>query len=81
MSKATRESKGRCPTCSGKGWVYSTAEEGALRRAQRERDGQTIAEVAKTLAVSMQYLSDLERGRRAWNSDIRDRFMRAVHAE
>ena len=41
----------------------------ALRRARLEQ-GRTLADVARTAKVSMQYLSELERGRKEASSEV-----------
>ncbi len=66
--------KQTCPTCAGKGWL---AAANALR-ARRIASGKSLRDVAKAMGFSAPYISDLERGRRAWNARLQAAFMEAT---
>jgi transcriptional regulator with XRE-family HTH domain len=48
---------------------------GEVLRDERQRQGRTLADVADAAAVSLQYLSEIERGTKEVSSDLLD----AVH--
>lgn len=48
---------------------------GEVLRDERQRQGRTLADVAEAAAVSLQYLSEVERGTKEVSSDLLD----AVH--
>ena len=48
---------------------------GEVLREERHRQGRTLADVAEEAAVSLQYLSEVERGRKDVSSDL----LRAMH--
>ena len=43
---------------------------GEVLREERQRQGRTLADVAEDAAVSLQYLSEVERGRKDVSSDL-----------
>lgn len=43
---------------------------GEVLREERHRQGRTLADVAQEAAVSLQYLSEVERGRKDVSSDV-----------
>jgi transcriptional regulator with XRE-family HTH domain len=43
---------------------------GEILREERHRQGRTLADVAEAAAVSLQYLSEVERGRKDVSSDL-----------
>lgn len=43
---------------------------GKVLRDERHRQGRTLADVAETAAVSLPYLSEVERGRKEVSSDV-----------
>lgn len=43
---------------------------GEILREERHRQGRTLADVAESAAVSLQYLSEVERGRKDVSSDL-----------
>lgn len=43
---------------------------GEVLREERQRQGRTLADVAEQAAVSLQYLSEVERGRKDVSSDL-----------
>ena len=48
---------------------------GDVLRDERRRQGRTLADVAEEAAVSVQYLSEVERGRKEVSSDV----LHAIH--
>ncbi|MEM8922608.1 MAG: helix-turn-helix transcriptional regulator [Actinomycetota bacterium] len=48
---------------------------GRTLREERQRQGRTLADVAEEAAVSLQYLSEVERGRKEISSDL----LHAIH--
>ncbi|MEQ8842469.1 MAG: helix-turn-helix transcriptional regulator [Acidimicrobiales bacterium] len=48
---------------------------GEVLRDERHRQGRTLADVAEDAAVSVQYLSEIERGRKEVSSDV----LHAIH--
>ena len=54
-----------CPHCDGKGVTWRVNPQ-ALRES-REARGLSLRQMAKKCAVSVGFLSDVERGRRAWS--------------
>jgi ribosome-binding protein aMBF1 (putative translation factor) len=55
-----------CPRCGGSGRIANPAATGAMVRGAREKMGLTLREAARRMGISAAYLSDLERGNRAW---------------
>lgn len=55
-----------CAHCDGTGRVPDWRELGRLVRGARLKRGLRLREAARQLKVSPAYLSDLERGARAW---------------
>ena len=51
---------------------------GAKARKVRIKKGVTLREAAKMMIISGPYLSDLEKGKRAWNEGIIARFIEAM---
>lgn len=79
MKKTNRFSKTvPCSKCRGSGEVLSDAYIGQQMRNLREKLGVKLREVAKALDVSAPYISDLERGFRHWNDDLKKRFLVAL---
>lgn len=64
----------KCETCGGTG---EKADPEALR-IQRELAGLAQGEVARRMGLHQSYLSDLEQGRRDWNSSLLTRFTAAL---
>ncbi len=54
---------------------------GEVLRDERHRQGRTLADVADDAAVSIQYLSEVERGRKDVSSDLLDAMHRALGLE
>jgi len=51
---------------------------GGIMRTMRETAEVSLRSVAKTMGITPAYLSDLERGRRAWNDKLCKRFQEAL---
>lgn len=67
-----------CSRCGGSGEILSDTYTGQQMRNLREKAGVSLREVAITMEVSAPYVSDLERGFRHWNEDIKKRFIGAL---
>jgi len=63
-----------CPTCGGTGEVINALE---LRNTRISRKLRLI-DVAKKMGIGPSYLSDLENGRRDWDTDLLIAFKRAI---
>lgn len=63
-----------CPRCGGSGVLVKNAE---LTARRLERD-LTLTETARRMGISIQYLSDLEKGRRNWDAELVDKFNKAT---
>jgi predicted transcriptional regulator len=59
-----------CPNCEGCGEIDNPIWRGREMRRQRDEAAKTLSEVANSMHFSKGYLSDLELGRRAWNSNL-----------
>jgi Ribonuclease G/E len=55
----------RCPRCGGRGRVRRVNP--AALRSDRERRGLSVREIARRCGVSAAFVSDVERGHRAWS--------------
>lgn len=71
-------SKVICPRCSGEGKVDSDKETGTFFRFLRLKKGLLQKDVAAKMGVSPQFVCDLERGRRIWNTAARDSYKKAL---
>lgn len=60
----------KCKRCNGTG-VEADAED---IKDSRERAQLTQQQAAKRMGISASYLSDLENGRRDWDSDLLEKF-------
>lgn len=67
-----------CRTCGGRGWMRTDAEQGALLKQDRLHVHLTLTYVAGAMGFSASYIHDLEAGRRAWNADLRGRYVDAL---
>lgn len=54
---------------------------GEVLRSERQLQGRTLEDVAQDAAVSLQYLSEVERGRKDVSSDLLDAVHRALGLE
>jgi transcriptional regulator with XRE-family HTH domain len=68
----------KCQRCGGTGVEPDQVAIGARMRQKRRAAGMTLRDVAERVGKSLPYLSDLERGRRAWNAGITRDFLSAV---
>lgn len=53
-------------------------ETGAQVRAERERQGLKLQPVADEMGITVQFLSDLERGRRNWTEELLEKAEAAI---
>lgn len=67
-----------CQRCAGSGLEPDQSKTGAKMRQLREGAGVSLRSVADKLKVSAPYLSDLERGNRAWSGERIQQFAGAV---
>lgn len=66
----------KCDTCHGTGEADENV--GEKLRALRLKAGKSLKEVASDMDISTPYLSDLERGNRAWSADRIAQFKKAI---
>ena len=59
-----------CKRCGGSGFEPDHAFTGATFRKRRLDAGLTQRQVATSVGCSVQHISDLEQGRRAWNPTL-----------
>lgn len=57
-----------CPKCNGEGLVMDDRALGKRMRQVRLDAGMSLRETAKNFGFSASYVSDLELGRRHWNT-------------
>lgn len=69
-----------CPHCGGTGLLTNTPPVGPAMRDLRKAHGITMKRVARELAISASYLSDLERGQRTWSQAMAARYEGAIKA-
>jgi len=62
-----------CHRCAGTGFEPDHAAVGREYRRRREKLGLSLRSAGERIGVSAAYLSDLERGNRAWNTSITER--------
>ena len=62
----------KCSRCAGTGKLPDQRELGAAMRKKRKAGGLSLRVVAKRLAFSPSYISDLELGRRMWTPGMRE---------
>lgn len=63
-----------CKSCSGTGRVAAPTP----LRTLRLESGISLREASRRIGLSAPYISDLERGRRAWNADLEARYRKAL---
>jgi len=69
----------KCQHCGGSGKAVDHADAGAWVKGLRQRKSLTLKQVAGLAGgISVQYLSDLEHGRRYWNAELFDRIFKAI---
>ena len=68
----------KCSKCGGSGQILNPVIEGAAYRSTRIKRGLSLREVARRMNISAMYLCDLERGRRAWHDEIRNKIEKAM---
>jgi Predicted transcriptional regulator len=67
-----------CEHCDGTGKQIDQRALGKELRSRRERANKTLRETAVAMGVSAPYVSDLELGRRHWNSRLIREFVNAI---
>jgi predicted transcriptional regulator len=67
-----------CPHCGGKGKIESDGSVGLRWRKRRLSSGLSLRRLAYYMQISPAYLSDLELGRRGWNTGLERRYERAL---
>ncbi|MCA1592277.1 MAG: helix-turn-helix domain-containing protein [Acidobacteria bacterium] len=67
-----------CPRCNGTGQIESDVDVGRFFRSLRENKRLTLREQARRMGFSPAYVSDLELGRRIWNTKIREAYKKAL---
>lgn len=68
----------RCSHCGGSGKEFDPVAVGAHMRALRVKAQKSLRAVAKAMKLSPPYISDLERGNRAFTSAMVIRFKEAL---
>lgn len=64
----------KCPKCGGTGKLIASIEARNMRVSRKL----TLAKVAKAMGISVQYLSDLETGKRDWDTELEHIFRSAL---
>jgi transcriptional regulator with XRE-family HTH domain len=72
MSKAPR-----CECCAGTGKKLNHYDVGRKMRELRMSKGLTLKEVVAAIGYTASYLSDLEHGRRSWNTGLIEKYKAA----
>jgi predicted transcriptional regulator len=67
-----------CPKCCGTGSVLDPRAQGMALRLLREKKNIPLREMSERMDISSPYLSDLELGRRDWNTDLIERYNAAL---
>jgi len=67
-----------CPKCDGTGSVLDPRLQGQQMRSLRVKKQISLREIAKRTGLSAPYISDLERGRRDFNTDLIQRYKQAL---
>lgn len=60
----------RCPNCNGSGFVRDQIAFGKQMQERRTAHNLTLRELAAQMGLRVNYLSDLEHGRRRWRSGL-----------
>ena len=68
-----------CPKCAGTGSVIDPRMQGQQMRELRVKKGIAVREVARRMNLSAPYISDIELGRRAFNTDLIQRYKQALN--
>jgi DNA-binding transcriptional regulator YiaG len=67
-----------CGYCNGTGKVIDTVKAGAVLKAMRKRMNLTQAVIAKRMDYSVEYVADLEAGRRKLNDILLEEYIKAL---
>jgi transcriptional regulator with XRE-family HTH domain len=70
--------KKKCPKCNGTGRVLDSKKFGGKMRRIREKLGFSLRGLASEMGCSHPHLYLLEKGVRNWNSDMIEKFKKAV---
>lgn len=68
----------KCKACNGTGNAIDHRKVGQAFKMKREGRSMTQRDVAMKMNISIAYLSDLENGRRSWNSGLMASYERAL---
>lgn len=77
MIRVTGMKYAKCPKCNGSGEVIDQRSLGAELRELRERKRLSLRSVAEVMHISAPYLSDMEKGNRAWSPERIEQFKTA----
>lgn len=82
-SKVLRHPPGKvewllCQACGGRGVVQDPRVTGSIYRNQRLQTGISLTAFAHRLHFSAAYLSDLELGKRNWNTNLESQYRAAL---
>ena len=72
------EKKMGCKSCNGTGREIDQAALGESYRKMREKTGMSLRDMAKALGFTPPYVSDVERGRRAWSAKLEAAYRAAL---
>lgn len=72
-----RMKKTTCHCCNGSGEEIDQGVTGMEMRTLRKSAGLSLKQIGGKIRLSCPYLSDLERGKRNWNTDLIDLYKKA----
>lgn len=67
-----------CRRCNGTGKEVDHADTGRKMRAKRLKANLSLRQVAEAMDKSAPYVSDLELGRRYWNTQVTAQYLQAL---
>lgn len=68
----------KCPKCKGSGVIPNPYVFGLKARQLRKGMQISLREISRRMGISATHLSDLERGKRQWNSRLEALFMECL---
>lgn len=68
----------KCPRCGGTGHIDNPVAIGEQMRKLRLAKGIGLREIAQDIGFSAPYVSDLERGRRAWSPNVKRWYLQSI---
>jgi len=68
----------KCDKCNGTGQLRDQREFGAEMRLKRKRARVSLRAMAEAMGFTPPYVSDLELGRRNWNSNLSEDYMKVL---